>query len=57
MELDSGMYLDSQGGNDGLGMHQAGVAQVVQACMPYKVICQGKPNRQHAKMSNYKCCV
>ena len=51
------MYLDSQGGNDGLGMHQAGVAQVVQACMPYKVICQGKPNKQHAKMSNYKCCV
>ena len=37
-------------------MHQAGVAQVVQACMPYKIICQSKPNRQHAKVSEYKCC-
>ena len=25
-------YLDGQGGNDGLGVDQAGVAQVVQAC-------------------------
>ncbi len=25
-------HLDSQGGNDGLGVDQAGVTQVVQAC-------------------------
>ena len=26
-------YLDGQGGNDGLGVDQAGVTQVVQACI------------------------
>ena len=30
--LCEGTDLDGQGGNDGLGMHQAGVTKVVQAC-------------------------
>ena len=32
------IYLDSQGSNDGLSVDQAGVTQVVQACIASQVV-------------------
>lgn len=43
------VYLDCQGGNDGLGVHQAGVTQVVQACTAHNPLYAVKIDRDKCK--------
>ena len=61
-ELCEGTDLDSQGGNDGLCVHQAGVTKVVQACNRYNNqqghkrcnVYSSVLDLQHVQCSNHK---